>query len=152
MDTAKFCEILRLNGYDTTAIDPDTEPGYSKHGDYWIVSWLSGDCSTFRVDEGKLILRSTTCKEPEPGCFICGIPSSEYASLPNGDVVKVCSDHVCEHGKIHITLFEKDKISGLLSYLDRMGEHTPYLKSLSDNLQSLAWEWEYPCYTCYTTY
>ena len=85
-------------------------------------------------------------------CFICGCISSEYAELPNGDVVPVCSEHVCEDGKIHIwpAMFDYKQLADIYSQLDQMSSCSPYLARATEQAKSIIYDWMYPCYTCDT--
>jgi hypothetical protein len=88
-----------------------------------------------------------------PICVVCGAPASEYAALPNGDVISVCSDHVCEHGKIHFgtVSYEYNQINHVLETVRANLTSHPSLQPLARDILLLLDEWKHPCYTCRTS-
>ena len=84
-------------------------------------------------------------------CVICGSISVEYAAFPNGDVVPVCSDHVCQDGKIVPSFSDKQAIDAIKQAVRTYGSNSPYLHSLVNQLYCVLNDYKDPCYTCYTS-
>jgi hypothetical protein len=86
-------------------------------------------------------------------CFMCNRQAaSEYATLPNGDVIQVCPDCLCHHSNIHVSEFNKRDIQRVYELLETISHHNSYMESFSSTLRMVCSEWSNPCYTCYTEY
>lgn len=89
-------------------------------------------------------------------CFVCGVSIDKanlnYVSLPTGDMVSVCQDHICEHGNLDIwsTSHDRKQIENVMEQLHSLSSCNPYMKAFAYAFLGDMDQWIHPCHTCRT--